>query len=222
MPLRLAVIAALLLATANQATAATSEHLVFISNRDGDRDVYAVNPDGSHLVALTRNKSFERAELSPDGRRLVVARSTGTFRTALVAVTPDGRHERVLASGENVGLDGFSRDGRWIGYHQGPGVRVVRSAWRAGTSKTLRFQFIGPCDGQPNLLYGLNFTTPGVGWHRYFCTDHCYDTPTGASVRNPGEVTTSPTHRSCKNARGGYGLASRSGAEFTSPSALGR
>jgi Tol biopolymer transport system component len=471
-PLRLAVIAALLLASANQASAATSEHLVFISNRDGDRDVYAVNPDGSHLVALTRNKSFERAELSPDGRRLVVARSTGTFRTALVAVTPDGRHERVLASGENVGLDGFSRDGRWIAYHQGSGVRVVRfdgsdahvitseegsrfvdwspdsnrllvssanadlvvftrdgtrqgivahgahdaawgergiavvtddagaqvlslidpsgnvngllhaparrvdlvgwspdqrrvaaithelggdqlatywdvvsgtagtlvsadyvaagawspdgkelaivnspragnqqvdvfelpstrigtiaalsgyaidsfawspsgrrlafasgsqlftaapqgtgrewltdradaelvgwspgpvpkaaprtrplprpetatvtllqthapiaeiasdgywaaavvlsdrldcthvAAWRAGTSKTLRFQFIGPCDGQPPLLYGLNFTTPGVGWHRYLCTDHCYDTPTGASVRNPGE-----------------------------------
>ena len=465
--------AALVLASATDASGATgSEHLVFVSNRDGDQDVYAVNPDGSHLAALTRNISFDRATLSPDGRHLVVERTIGTFRTALLSVSSNGRHERVLARGENVGLDGFSPDGGWIAYHQGEAIVAVRTdgtggklitqdagssfvdwapsssqllvksasddlvvfgrdgtrdgllargvvdaawgqrgialvtddargqlltlidtggntigdmralarridligwsrdgrrlaaithelngdefatywdavsgraetvvaaeyiadgawsrdgeelaivdtrrpgeqqidvfelpatrigtvqalsgyaidsfawspsgkrlafasgsqiftanaqgtgrqwlsdradaalvgwspgpvpktaprarplprpelatvtrlrtqapiaeiatdgywaaavvlsdrldcthvaAWRAGTSKTMRFQFIGPCDGPPPFLYALGFATPGISWHRYFCTDHCYDTATGASVRNPGE-----------------------------------
>jgi Tol biopolymer transport system component len=119
---------ALLVASATPAhgATATAEHLVFISNRDGDQDVYAVNPDGSHLAALTRNGSFESALLSPDGRHLIVERSIGILRVALVAVSSDGRHERVLARGENVGSDGFSPDGRWIAYHQGFGVSVMR------------------------------------------------------------------------------------------------
>jgi Tol biopolymer transport system component len=62
-------------------------------------------------------------------------------------------------------------------------------AWRAGTSKTMRFQFLRSCSQPTPFLYNLGFATPGIGWHEYYCAQACYDTPVAASVRTPGGST---------------------------------
>ena len=82
-------------------------HLVFVNNRDGDADIYAVGASGGRIAALTRNTAKETvAGLSPDGKWILADR--GSMVGALVS--GDGRHER-----KGVGLPGaFSPDSQTV------------------------------------------------------------------------------------------------------------
>jgi TolB protein len=79
-PLFLLVASVLLSPAASAPSAAkTSGTIVFSSNRDGDYEIYAVNPDGTGLTQLTHN-DFEDSSPrpSPDGR-LIAFYSDGGF-----------------------------------------------------------------------------------------------------------------------------------------------
>jgi dipeptidyl aminopeptidase/acylaminoacyl peptidase len=116
---------------------ATSAHIVFVAARDGDRDVYAIEPSGSGLRALTRNRVPETAMISPDGRRLVVRRPCGS-RTELVSIRLRARRTQLLVRGTNVELGQFSPDGRWFAYTRGPNVGIVAIDGRGGRLVTSR------------------------------------------------------------------------------------
>ena len=64
--------------------------IVFTSDRDGDYDIYAVNPDGSGLTQLTQNKIEDSSPVpSPDGH-LIAFNSRG----ALALMKADGSGRR--------------------------------------------------------------------------------------------------------------------------------
>jgi hypothetical protein len=87
--------------------------LVFISNRDGDNDVYAADPTRRRVAALTRNRVPEHDTfMAKNGRWLAVLRNY----TDLRLVSGDGRSERSLGEGDpgpfspNSRLFAFSRE----------------------------------------------------------------------------------------------------------------
>ena len=54
------------------ALSALTGRIAFMSNRDGDFEIYAMNADGSGQVALTANTATESSpEWSPDGSKIV-------------------------------------------------------------------------------------------------------------------------------------------------------
>jgi Tol biopolymer transport system component len=87
-------------------------HLVFVSDRDGDSDVYAAEPSGTRLSALTRNERDERLVYSRDGRRLAVLRF-GKRAWQVFLLSADGRRERRVATGSALVStpEAFSPDG---------------------------------------------------------------------------------------------------------------
>jgi len=62
---------ALLASTAQAAFPGTNGKIAFVSSRDGNFEIYAMNPDGSGQTRLTTNPAtdFDPA-WSPDGRRI--------------------------------------------------------------------------------------------------------------------------------------------------------
>jgi hypothetical protein len=84
-------------------------HLLIVSDRDGDEDVYGASADGRRLAALTRNRVIDdEVVTSPDGRWFAVERGHGQA----VLVSADGRRERALGSGTMPRT--FSPDGRLL------------------------------------------------------------------------------------------------------------
>ncbi|MFZ2095418.1 MAG: hypothetical protein WAV05_02155 [Anaerolineales bacterium] len=74
--------------------------IVFISSRDGNKEIYIMNIDGSNQQRLTFNDvddSFPR--WSPDGKRFVYVTSTvysGVHSTDLAIMNADGSNQRLL------------------------------------------------------------------------------------------------------------------------------
>ena len=83
-------------------------HLIVVSDRDGDNDVYSIGVDG-RVAAITRNAANDvKVLLSPVGGWLAVNR----VGTGAVLVRADGLYEAKL--GKNVSVQAFSPDGRWL------------------------------------------------------------------------------------------------------------
>ncbi len=89
--------------------------VVFTSTRDGDSDIYAVNPDGTGLTHLTQNDVDDSEPVpSPDGRLIMF-----NGRTVMNA---DGSGQRALRGCPGFGPGGWSPDSRHIvcgGYEEG-------------------------------------------------------------------------------------------------------
>ncbi|MBA3744560.1 hypothetical protein [Sporichthya sp.] len=104
------------------ADAAAGETVVFAGDRDGDYEIFSINPDGSGLQQLTRNADLDKAPvISPDGHRIAFARyveSAGA--SAIFVMNADGTGERRLT--DYPGGDGFpafSPDGTKIAFARG-------------------------------------------------------------------------------------------------------
>ena len=81
--------------------------IAFGSNRQGDQfDVYVMNSDGTEVGNLTPDNLTTDAvpDFSPDGRRIVFQRSTGTGDGGVFVMDEDGSDATPLTS-----LDGSSR-----------------------------------------------------------------------------------------------------------------
>ncbi len=82
--------------------------IAFASNRDGDFDIYVMNPDGSGVRNLTRNETTARTEAdddrpawSPDGARIAFTstrdhRGDGTQHNEVYVMSADGSGQRRL------------------------------------------------------------------------------------------------------------------------------
>jgi hypothetical protein len=97
----LCVLAALTVAAATPAreapAALAAGTIVFASERSGSSQIYSIRADGSRLGQLTRNRYGDSAPLfSPDGRRIVFARSTRCC-SGLWLMNANGSGQRSLA-----------------------------------------------------------------------------------------------------------------------------
>jgi Tol biopolymer transport system component len=101
--------------------------LVFLSFRDGDREIYSVNVDGSDAKNLTNDPGVdENPDVSPDGSQIVWTSDREGETLHLFVMEIDGSNVRQLTEepgGENSPR--WSRDGKRIAYSQGSNVYVI-------------------------------------------------------------------------------------------------
>ncbi len=76
------------------AKAPTTSKILFTSARDGNRDVYIMNPDGTEQVNLTRHRADDQqAVWSPTGEKILFVSDRGGVRD-LYLMNPDGSNVR--------------------------------------------------------------------------------------------------------------------------------
>ena len=101
--------------------AAAYPKIVFYSERDGNREIYTMNDDGSHLRRLTHNPAADIHPLwSPDGRTIAVWRGSRTAENKtfshVILMRADGSNERALTNDDDADSlpapHFFTRDGR--------------------------------------------------------------------------------------------------------------
>jgi Tol biopolymer transport system component len=104
-------------ACAGPATAAANGRIVFVSDRDGDNEIYSMNPDGSGVVQLTSNAADEgHPAWSPDGTR-VAFDSNGTGHYEIWVMNADGSGQTQITADAATDTDPtWSPDGTQIAF----------------------------------------------------------------------------------------------------------
>ena len=89
----------------------------FISDRDGDPEIYVMNSDGSGVTQLTHNEAYEGTPIwSPDGRRIVFT-SYRDGNTEIYVMNSDGSGGTRLTRNEAIDdRPRWSPDGRYIAF----------------------------------------------------------------------------------------------------------
>ncbi len=97
--------------------AAAQEKIAFRSERDGNGEIYVMDPDGSNQTRLTNNLVDDAfPSFSPDGSRIAF-RSDGDGNSEIYLMNADGTNQTRLTN--NPAFDGspaFSPDGRKIAF----------------------------------------------------------------------------------------------------------
>ena len=76
------------------AKAPTTSKILFTSTRDGNRDVFIMNPDGTEQVNLTQHRADDqKAVWSPTGEKILFVSDRGGVRD-LYTMNPDGSNVR--------------------------------------------------------------------------------------------------------------------------------
>ena len=96
---------------------ATEGKIAFVSNRDGDREIYVMDSDGMNQINLTNNPVWdEQPAWSPDGRRIAFA-SNRDGNSEIYVMDTNGRNQTNLTN--NPAWDeqpAWSPDGRRIAF----------------------------------------------------------------------------------------------------------
>lgn len=97
------------------APAAYGDRVAFMSNRDGNWEIYVVNSDGTGFVRLTHDSANDGLPTwSPDGRSIAFVSDRGGI-WAVWAVNPDGSDRRKLfdLGGEGLAVDWLHEQIAW-------------------------------------------------------------------------------------------------------------
>ncbi len=114
------------------------EKIVFVSSRDGNKEIYSMNPDGSEHTRLTHDPDYSdiKPELSPDRKKIVFTKtrtneSEDRTECSIYVMNIDGTSQEQLVDGGSP-LDGstkWSPDGAEIAFfnEDDSSVRVISS-----------------------------------------------------------------------------------------------
>lgn len=104
-----------------------SGRIVFLSFRDGDREIYIINVDGSDPTNLSNHPGVdENPDVSPDGRHIVWASDREGDGLQLYVMDIDGSNVRQLTFGPGgANSPRWSRDGTQIAYTLGGSIYVI-------------------------------------------------------------------------------------------------
>jgi len=98
--------------------------VAFSSNRDGNNEIYVMNPDGAEQTRLTfDSRNDQRPDISPDGTQIVFSSNritdtnlTGDFE--IFVMNSDGSDVRQLTFNEaEDSWPRWSPNGKWIAFH---------------------------------------------------------------------------------------------------------
>ena len=109
--------------------APSTAKIVFMSKRDGNAEIYVMNPDGSKQVNLTQHPAADyHPTWSPNGKQILFSSDRdGIFD--LYLMDPDGRNVRKVFKSSKYRMDpAWSPDGKRIAYAQGdPGKAKLQA-----------------------------------------------------------------------------------------------
>ena len=118
--------------TAVWAKAPETAKIVFMSKRDGNAEIYIMNPDGSEQVNLTQHRAADYAPVwSPNGKHILFSSDRdGIFD--LYLMNADGTNVQKVFESSKYRMDpAWSPDGKRIAYAQGdPGKAKLQAGLR--------------------------------------------------------------------------------------------
>ena len=113
-------LAALLPAAAAHAQSGPAASIAFQSTREGNNNIYVMNPDGSGQTSLMTDLSNDqRADISPDGKQIVFASTRLGGHFEIFLMNADGSDVRPLTSTSTTTTNTWPRwspNGEWIAY----------------------------------------------------------------------------------------------------------
>ena len=105
----------------------SGQKIVFVSTRDGNKEIYVMDPDGEHQLRLTNNKRDDNYPAwSPDGQQIVfVSRRDGNFE--IYVMNSDGRNQTRLTNNPATDSEPAWFDPRFARAVEPPGK--LKSTW---------------------------------------------------------------------------------------------
>jgi len=112
------------------ASQAVLDRIIFASERDGYRDIWACNLDGSGLTQITNNTASEyEPKWSPDATHIACVRQWSGQDPEIMTMNVDGTNVHARTSGiDHEGSPTWSPDGCAIAYHSNVGANF--DIWR--------------------------------------------------------------------------------------------
>lgn len=99
------------------------QQIAFVSNRDGNEEIYAMNADGTNVTRLTYNSAVDESpHWSSDGQRIAFlsgrdATSSWDNLREIYMINVDGtREERITFINENISSFSWSADGQKLAF----------------------------------------------------------------------------------------------------------
>jgi len=104
------VVAALLGPQVSEQAHGQQWKIAFESGREGDSDIYLVNPDGSNLQRLTKGKNAWEPDWSPDRSQILVASTLHGGEDEVYVMDADGSNMRRLTHTPGEGTSSWAAD----------------------------------------------------------------------------------------------------------------
>lgn len=157
--------------TASATFPGTNGKIAFISTRDGNHEVYVMNPDGSGQTNLTKNDAYDaHPEWSPDGTKIAFSsdRDTSFGDFQIYVMNADGSGVTRLTN--NPGWDvepSWSPDGTKIAFSREGEIHVMNADGSGVTALTFgrspswspdgtKIAFSAPASGGGSDIYVMN------------------------------------------------------------------